>query len=65
MAKDFLGQELQVGDKVVCLRPRYRELVDAKISKIMPIMIQVKSASSKYPYITQPCNTVKIQEEKE
>ena len=65
MAKDFLGQELQVGDKVVCLRKGYRELAKAKIVDIMPIMIAVNYTVTGDQYITQPCNTVKIQEVKE
>lgn len=28
---DFLGQALQIGDEVVLIRPRYRELAKAKI----------------------------------
>lgn len=61
MAKDFLGQELQVGDKVVCLRKGYRELAEAEIVDIMPVMIAVKYTVTGDQYITQPCNTVKIQ----
>ena len=29
--KDFLGNELNVGDTVVMIRPNYRELMKAKI----------------------------------
>lgn len=64
MAKDFLGRELKVGDKVVCLHQWYRELAEAEIVKIMPVKIRVKYATG-WSYTTQPCNTVKIQEVKE
>lgn len=64
MTKDFLGQELQVGDKVVCLHKWYRELAEAEIVKIMPAMIRVKYNTG-WSYTTHPCNTVKIQEVKD
>lgn len=65
MAKDFLGQELQVGDKVVCLRKGYRGLAKAKIVDIMPVMIAANYTVTGDQYITHPCNVVKIQEVKE
>lgn len=63
MAKDFLGQELQVGDKVVCIRPRWeRMLIEAEIIKMCPIKIKLKE--NKNEFLVYPCNTVKIQEVK-
>ena len=31
--KDFLGEDLSIGDTVVMIRPGYRELVKAKIER--------------------------------
>ena len=32
--KDFLGNELQVGDKVVCLEKDYKNLIKATVVKL-------------------------------
>jgi hypothetical protein len=34
--KDFFGQPLAVGDKVVAVRPRYHDLANMKIVKFTP-----------------------------
>jgi hypothetical protein len=39
--KDFLGQEVKVGDKVVCLEKGYNNLVKATVVKITAQNIKV------------------------
>lgn len=64
MAKDFLGQELQVGDRVACIRPHWeRMLIKAEIVKICPTMLKLKENHNVFQ--VYPCNTIKIQEVKE
>lgn len=40
--KDFLKQELKVGDMVVTVRPQYREFVLAQIIKFTPQKVVVE-----------------------
>lgn len=47
--KDFLGNELQVGDKVVCLERDYRNLIRATVVKLTPKMIFVEFTRKTYP----------------
>lgn len=39
--KDFLGQELAVGDKVVSMRPRYRDLELLTIHSFTPKQVRL------------------------
>ncbi len=39
--KDFLGNELNVGDKVVCIELNYKNLVKGEIVKITPKAMKV------------------------
>lgn len=39
--KDFLGNEVKVGDKVACLEKGYNNLVTAKVVKLTPQKIRV------------------------
>lgn len=43
MAKDFVGQEILVGDVVATMQVGYRDLIRAKVLKISPKMVQLKS----------------------
>lgn len=40
--KDFVGREVKVGDKVVCLEKGYNNLTWATVTKITPQKIKVK-----------------------
>lgn len=40
--KDFLGKELNVGDKVVCLRPEYKYFVHGEVVKITEKTMQIE-----------------------
>lgn len=40
--KDFLGNQLNVGDKVVCIELNYKNLVRGEVTKITPQAMRVK-----------------------
>jgi len=42
MAKDFLGQELQVGDEIVFVQLGYRNLLKGKIASITPKTLMIE-----------------------
>jgi hypothetical protein len=48
--KDLLGQEIKVGDKVVCMVSGYRSLMFAKVVKLTPKKVGLQSC---YGYTTQ------------
>lgn len=62
--KDFLDNELNIGDEVVFIRPKYRELITGKIIRFTPkfCIIEKKSEyTSPSDAIKQtPCQLVKI-----
>lgn len=39
--KDFLGNEVKVGDSVVCMEKGYSNLIHAKVVKLTPQAIKV------------------------
>lgn len=39
--KDFVGNEVKVGDTVICLEKGYNNLIKAKVVKITPQAIKV------------------------
>lgn len=42
MAKDYLGNEIEIGDKVVYVRLGYRDLTKGIIHHITPKMVKIK-----------------------
>lgn len=42
MAKDFLGQELQVGDEIVFVQLGYRNLFKGKIASMTPKTLMIE-----------------------
>lgn len=40
--KDFLGNQLNIGDKVVCIELNYKNLVRGEVIKITPQAMRVK-----------------------
>ncbi len=59
--KDFLGQELTVGDYVMYMKQHYRELGMGKITKFTPKKVHVKWGSSEWASILQtPDQLVKV-----
>ena len=65
--KDFLGNELSVGDKVITIIPNYRGLVLATVIKFTPKKVRV-SYKNTWNYrdgyytelIQDPCQLVKM-----
>ena len=47
--KDFLNNELKVGDKVVCLEKDYKNLIHATVVKLTPKMIIVEFTRRAFP----------------
>lgn len=47
--KDFLNNELAVGDKVVCLEKDYKNLIRATVVKLTAKMIFVEFTRKAYP----------------
>lgn len=61
--KDFLGNDLAVGDMVVMIRPHYRELVKAKIIRFTKCYVILEYAGSYKGEIKQtPDQMIKIME---
>lgn len=60
MVVDKLNQELQIGDTVVCLAAYYHETAIAKITKICPVKIKVKSIKDNGEWFVYPAGVVKI-----
>lgn len=61
--KDYFGNELQIGDKIVMIEPNYRNFVTGKILKFTPKNIQVEYISSTgYPHniLQQPQQLIKV-----
>lgn len=46
--KDFLGNELAVGDEVVLIRPNYRQLVKAKINRFTKCFVILDYVDAKH-----------------
>jgi len=44
MPKDFLGQELYVGDEVVHIRKKYHELIKSKIVVLNPCKAKLENS---------------------
>lgn len=40
--KDFIGNELKVGDKVACIELGYKNLVKGEVVKLTPTAVRVK-----------------------
>lgn len=40
--KDFIGNEVHVGDKVVCIEKDYKNLIPGEIVKLTPKAMKVK-----------------------
>ena len=51
--KDFLGNELTVGDEVACLEKDYKNLMKAKIIKITEKTIFVEYTRNAYPGVVR------------
>lgn len=49
--KDFLNNDLEVGDEIVCIERDYKNLVKAKIIKITGKTISVEYIRRAYPGI--------------
>lgn len=47
--KDFLGNELKVGDKVVCLEKDYKNLIHATVVKLTEKTIFVEFTRRAFP----------------
>lgn len=60
MAVDKINQELKVGDTVVCVAAYYHEIAIAKITKICPVKIKVKSIKDNGEWFVYPEGIVKI-----
>ena len=61
--KDFLGQELQVGDIVVVAPKNYRGLVKAKVVSLTPQKVRLTyrvSRTETEEYIVFPDSVVKV-----
>lgn len=43
---DIFGKEVNIGDNVVIIEPRYRNFINAKVIKLTPMAFRVKY----YPY---------------
>lgn len=48
MSKDFVGNELEIGDNVVVVEPYYRNLVTAVVVKVTPKGASVTYSSKLY-----------------
>ena len=46
--KDFIGQEIEVGDTVVTLRPAYRDLMLAKVKNVGRVKVTVEYDKGTY-----------------
>lgn len=62
--KDFLGNEVEVGDKVVCIEKGYSNLVRAVVTKITPQNIKVKYPkwNSDYEVLRSRIQFIKVEE---
>lgn len=63
--KDFVGQELVVGDFVAFVRPQYRELALGQITSFTPKKVHVSYklhyANSMNDFLSDPFNLVRIE----
>ena len=48
--KDYVGNELAVGDEVILVMPRYREFVKGKIIKMTEKTVFLKYVDGNYEY---------------
>ena len=51
--KDFLGQELALGDYVIYMKQHYREFGMGKIVKFTPQKVRIKWANSQWAELLQ------------
>lgn len=60
--KDFLNNDLNVGDTVVITMPNYREFVKAEVIRFTPkkVVVKYKMQNSSFDYITNPDFCIKI-----
>lgn len=62
--KDFLGQDIKVGDYVIFMKQHYREFGLAKVIKFTPQKVRVKWSNHDWAEILQTANQlVKVQGE--
>lgn len=63
--KDFVGNEVKVGDTVICLEKGYNNLVKATVVKITPQNIKVKYPkwNSDYEVLRSRIQFVKVADE--
>ncbi len=63
--KDFIGQEVAVGDTVICIEKGYNNLVKAKVTKITPQNIKVKYPkwNSDYEVLRSRIQFIKVADE--
>ena len=63
--KDFVGNEVQVGDTVICIEKGYNNLVKATVTKITPQNIKVKYPkwNSDYEVLRSRIQFVRIPDE--
>jgi hypothetical protein len=61
--KDFLGNELQIGDYVVVMCQGYREFTVFRIQKFTPKCVKlVRNADWKKTFVQYPYQVIKIDE---
>lgn len=56
--KDYLGNELEVGDQVVFVRLNYRDLMKGTIIKLTPKMVRIGWKSKRYDGVLEDVSTV-------
>lgn len=65
--KDFIGQELEIGDVVAVTEPSYRNLIKATVARFTPkrVVLQYFERSSLREYTTPSNFVIKIPSKKE
>jgi len=58
MRNDFLGKEINLGDTVICIVPKYRELALCEVVDFTAKMVRVKFIKFQGDYLT--CGYSKI-----
>jgi hypothetical protein len=60
--RDFIGQELEVGDLVAVTVPNYRSLMKATVARFTPkrVVLQYFERSTLHEYTTPPNFVIKI-----
>lgn len=60
--KDFIGQELEIGDVVAVTEPNYRSLIKATLARFTPkrVVLQFFEGKTLREYTTPPNFVIKI-----